>query len=282
MAAAFVTVPSLAQKAGPSIALRVNNMTRSCSGTATASSTPSYFTPAVVRILWIALTFQGACTVPSDGMSNDICSDGVFDALAEGGRGLTPPKPGVGADVLPAVVDVLLDAGASDAEWPPSSDADTPVPHPQVQAMVLAAGNFVEGFDVDTYTSTSLPSIAGVDEGDWVRFDAVDFGSHCAFDSFEAVLTTPNDGNRVLVHLDALHGPIAAQIIIEKTGDDFSETQMAAQRTPMAVTTGVHKVFIEFAGPPQQTPSPASGIGNFRSFSFIDAQQTPSCEAKGP
>ena len=73
-----------------------------------------------------------------------------------------------------------------------------------------------------------------------------------------------------------------AQLTIAKTADDFDEHRMTAQRTPMAAIIGIRDIFIKFAGPPQDRSYLTSNIGNFRSFSFTDAQQAPSCEVKTP
>src|SRR5207237_8679010 len=87
--------------------------------------------------------------------------------------------------------------------------------------------------------------ITDVDKGDFVAYRSVDFGELETMGFFSALISTQKYDNFILVHRDALDGPVIAVLPLLPTGTDFH--QFFAERTPLVATlAGQHDIFLEF------------------------------------
>jgi hypothetical protein len=98
----------------------------------------------------------------------------------------------------------------------------------------------------------AAPGLAGLDEGDWVKFSQVDLGKggEKRATSFVARLAAeePADGEprSILVRIERPDGPVIATLPVRPTG---GPTAWAAQTTPLTTAvSGVHDVYLTFGG----------------------------------
>ena len=102
--------------------------------------------------------------------------------------------------------------------------------------------------------------IGFVDEGDWLRYDRVDFGSGAT--RFAVDIAVPDDfaGRTIGLHLDSLESePIATLTVASTGGWDQYETQ-TLNIDPIS---GVHDLYIRFGN--------GAGVGNIDRFRFTPA-----------
>ena len=109
-----------------------------------------------------------------------------------------------------------------------------------------------EGFAAQFGTSTEPTTDAGggqdvgwVGNGDWLRYDRVDFGSTPLTQFVARVASGAPDGvsGLVEVHLDTLLSSSVGSFAIASTGSWQTWRTVPAN---MAATTGVHTVYLEF------------------------------------
>jgi hypothetical protein len=118
--------------------------------------------------------------------------------------------------------------------------AGVPVPGRSAKS-VLQAESFNSQFGIKVQS----PGIGSCDNGDWIEFSNIDFGSGVS--KFIASLAVPAQyaGGQIQVRLDGASGPIIATLKVSSTG---SWTTYVAQSTAAAGASGVHNLYLFFKG----------------------------------
>jgi hypothetical protein len=125
---------------------------------------------------------------------------------------------------------------------PPSTSGQRPATSP-IQA---------ESYDAQSGTGTEATSDVGggqdvgwIGNGDWLRYDGVDFGTVplTQFRARAASGAAAGVSGLVTVHLDSLTSPSIGSFAIANTGSWQSWTTVPAN---MSATTGTHTVYLEF------------------------------------
>ncbi|HEV7302460.1 MAG TPA: fibronectin type III domain-containing protein [Tepidisphaeraceae bacterium] len=136
-----------------------------------------------------------------------------------------------------------------------------------------------EWFDAATgshlISSSQLSSgggIAGNVGGDWVRYDAIDFGAGAA--SLRANLAVASDyaGKFIQIRLDSPSGLLLGTL---RTDDTGSWTGYSLKSAPILPVTGVHSVFLVF----QNSATANGSIANVDYFSFSTSAQPAAPES---
>ena len=119
-------------------------------------------------------------------------------------------------------------------------------------SMILEAEEY-SGLQGTTYSqSTNFSSVDGFGNGDWVRFDSINFADG-AFDSITVSYwcAWPNDGtnSRIRIRIDSQTGTILGTIgaPIPATGDHMHNAS-SRTATTLASTTGIHNLYLTFEG----------------------------------
>jgi hypothetical protein len=96
-----------------------------------------------------------------------------------------------------------------------------------------------DGVVRDTYYIGSL------DEGDWVRYDAIKFTE--TLDAFVTNLAVDDNeaGDQIQVRLDQITGTVVGTLTVAGTGGWWTFVE---QHTPISSITGAHDVYLTFAG----------------------------------
>lgn len=140
-----------------------------------------------------------------------------------------------------------------------ATPATTPTPAPTASGPSWSArGTWQAGqFFASQGVSVSNGVVTHADNGDWLEFKGVDFGSGVS--SFQANLAVPNPygGQKIQVREDSLSGPIIANLTTTATG---SWNTFWTESTWAGGISGVHTIFIEYVG--------STGIANLASFKF--------------
>lgn len=99
--------------------------------------------------------------------------------------------------------------------------------------------------------------VAGIDSGDWVRYNSVDFGAGAT--KFTARIAVPVEyaGKRIELRLGSPTGTLIGTLTVSSTGGWATFTDQTINITSV---TGVHDLFLVGVG--------GSGIGNLESFVF--------------
>jgi hypothetical protein len=95
--------------------------------------------------------------------------------------------------------------------------------------------------------------IGSLDQGDWVMYKNVNFGSTGAT-QFLANVASNKSGGKIEIRLDSGTGPLLGTLTVSSTG---SYTNFKQQSTAIKKTTGTHTVFLTFIG---------SGVANVQWF----------------
>ena len=101
-------------------------------------------------------------------------------------------------------------------------------------------------------------SVGYLDDGDWMKYNAVDFGTEGAR-SARFTLAVPNEyaGQQIEIRLDSLSTAPAGTLTVQSSGDWLAYTE---QKVAVEKVTGKHDVFLRMKG--------ASGVANLDSFVF--------------
>jgi hypothetical protein len=116
----------------------------------------------------------------------------------------------------------------------------------------------------ESYDETSGAGIVSdgnvgfLDDGDWVRYCGMDFGTGGAT-KFTTRMAVPaaSAGQRIEVRLDGVGGALIGTLTTTSTG---SWSTYANESTAVTPTTGVHDVYLVMRG--------GSGIGNLDTIQF--------------
>jgi hypothetical protein len=87
-------------------------------------------------------------------------------------------------------------------------------------------------------------NVGWINNGDWLRFDDVNFGDTPATQFAARVSSDTDDGGRVEVRIDSPGNPPAGTLTVENT-DGWQNWQ--TRTTGITPTTGLHTVFLTFA-----------------------------------
>lgn len=120
-----------------------------------------------------------------------------------------------------------------------------------------------ESFDISTGSVNNFGSgLDGLDEGDSLRYQSVDFGS-AGVSSFTASIAVADEfaGKQIEIRLDAPDGPLVGTLTVAGTGG-FSNytTQSTTVALDDANVTGIHDVVLVFKG--------GNGVGNLDWIAF--------------
>jgi Carbohydrate binding module (family 6) len=138
-------------------------------------------------------------------------------------------------------------AVAATASAEPSSPPTTPAPGGtdaysiiQVEAASGQQGTQVQ----DTEDAGGGQNVGWIGNGDWLRFDDVDFGDQPARTFAARVAAdTDDDGGRIEVRIDSPGNEPAGTLTIEDTG---GWQDWESDKTEITPTTGRHTVFLTF------------------------------------
>jgi carbohydrate binding protein with CBM6 domain len=133
----------------------------------------------------------------------------------------------------------------------PPSTAPPPAPAPSGSTSAgapIQAEGFAAQFGTSTEATTDVgggQDVGWIGNGDWLRYDRVDFGSTPLTQFVARVASGASDGvsGLVEVHLDSLVSPSVGSFAIASTGSWQTWRTVPAN---MAATTGVHTVYLEF------------------------------------
>jgi len=162
-------------------------------------------------------------------------------------QGFDAPASGSAAQPVTSVA-------ASSAQPQPSSAA----PEPSLSSPAVPAG-------VDAYAPLQAEAAAGqqgtqtedtadvgggknvgwINSGDWLRFDNVNFGDAPATQLIARVSSDSDDGGRMEVRIDTPSNPPVASLQVNDTG---GWQNWQTQTTSVTPVTGLHTVFLTFAG----------------------------------
>ena len=119
----------------------------------------------------------------------------------------------------------------------PSEDADG-------TAHLAAEYDAQSGTQVADSTETS-PCVGFINAGDWLRFDAVDFGEDATV--FKAVVASDTQGGEFELRLDDREtGPVLGNLVVTDTGGWQNWVTLS---TPIPPTSGVHTLYMNFLAP---------------------------------
>jgi hypothetical protein len=131
---------------------------------------------------------------------------------------------------------------------PPSSPPTTPAPGGTDAYSVIQAeaASGQQGTQVqETEDSGGGQNVGWIGNGDWLRFDDVDFGDQPARTFAARVAAdTDDDGGRIEVRIDSPGNEPAGTLKIEDTG---GWQDWESDKTEITPTTGRHTVFLTFA-----------------------------------
>jgi hypothetical protein len=107
--------------------------------------------------------------------------------------------------------------------------------------------------------ANSAGAMGYMDNGDWLRYAGLQFGSAGALGLVFNIGVQPTEAGQVIeVHLDSLTGPRIGSLTVQNTGSYATFTD---QKIPLTKTTGLHDVYLVMVG--------ASGVGDLRTLQFL-------------
>lgn len=134
------------------------------------------------------------------------------------------------------------DAGAFERGVPAFSSG---VPAPTVPTRSAKSVIQAETYNAQSGVTFQGPGIGSCDNGDWVKYSAVDFGAGVT--KFIASLAVPAQyaGGQIQVRLDSTAGPLVATLTTTSTG---SWNTYVKQSATVAGAKGVHDLYLVFKG----------------------------------
>ena len=122
-----------------------------------------------------------------------------------------------------------------------------------------------------TEASEGGECIGWIEDGDWVRYDDVDFGDNATELQFRAASAT--DGGRIEVRLDAPDGALLGTANVENTGDWQIWSTFSAEITPL---DGQHTICLVFRHPDEdmEPDAPAQEENTELWFAEVDDRNT--------
>jgi len=122
-----------------------------------------------------------------------------------------------------------------------------------------------EKYDSASGVSRKTTYVTSLDNGDWIKYSNVDFGSEGAT-GLTAKLAVPssNVGRKISVRLDSRTATPVGVLTTASTG---GLSVYADQQIMITLTTGIHTVYLTFSN--------GSSAGNFGSFTFTKSLPVP-------
>ena len=155
------------------------------------------------------------------------------DGAAEYGR--APAAIGAAISGLPTMP-------PAQAPSPTPPPIPQPPPAPTVSATsVIQAENYNDMFGI----GQKYAGIAYTDNGDWVKYKAVDFGTGVSAIQMNLAVAQGYAGQQIQIRIDSLNGPVIGTIRPQATAG-WSDYQV--QTTSVSSATGVHDLFLVFVG----------------------------------
>lgn len=128
----------------------------------------------------------------------------------------------------------------------------------QMDSSGVSATDVVQAENADDYSGVDVSgdAVSSADDGDWVKYGSVDFGT--GVDRFEALLGTANPGNTIEVRLD---GPTGTKIGTMTVSDTGGIGTFSRQSVAVSSASDVHDVYLRFVG--------GSGVATVDRFRFV-------------
>ncbi|MDT4994733.1 MAG: hypothetical protein QOH97_4625 [Actinoplanes sp.] len=158
-----------------------------------------------------------------------------FDAPT--GRAVAAPSPTASASTEPAP----SAEPSAPSVAPTSLPADALDAYAPVQAEAAAAQQGTQS--EDTSDEGGGKDVGYVNNGDWLRFDDVNFGDTPATKLLARVSSQSDTGGRMEIRLDTPANPPVATLAMSNTGGWQKWQTRSADLTPV---TGLHTVFVTF------------------------------------
>lgn len=149
---------------------------------------------------------------------------GTIIAKQAGNTKLTVSYKGTYGDTIAVNVDLIV------------SNRD---PYSQNKASSFTAQS---GIDLEN-CSEGQQDVAFIDDGDWVKYDSVDYGNGAK--SFEARVASAGSGGDIQIILDSLNGPVAGTCHVDVTGNWQG---WVTKTCPVTGIEGKHDVYLKFTG----------------------------------
>lgn len=197
-----------------------------------------------------------AATEPGHPMLVDYVRVAFKGSDADGGSTSAPPtvQPASGSPTpsssTPSACGPTNSAPASSApasSAPASSAVPPAAPITTQQTRVIEAEAYTAHLGTATQTSSDTggsQNVTKIGSGDWLRYDAVDFGTQAKRSLVARVASGAVAGSVLVeVRLDSLTGPVIGSFGAANTGGWQSWKSVPANIT---ATTGVHKAFLTF------------------------------------
>ncbi len=129
-----------------------------------------------------------------------------------------------------------------------------PPPPPVVDAF---ASTIAQNYSAMSGIFINNGAVAGIDNGDYVKYSAVNFDTGALSFTAEVGVGAGSDNQVLQLRIDSLTGPIIGELVVQNTGDWFIHK---AQTTNITATSGVHDLFIIGVG--------TVSIADLKSFVF--------------
>lgn len=123
-----------------------------------------------------------------------------------------------------------------------------------LEAEAAAAAHNIERFET---------GIGYVDNGDWLRYDGVDFGAGVTTLFANVAVPDVEAGKQIEVRVDALDGPLLGVMTVQGTG---GWDQYVTQALTLEPVSGVHDLYFRFRG--------GYGVANIDGFRFAPVRLT--------
>ncbi len=146
--------------------------------------------------------------------------NGIITAKKPGKARITVSYRGKKGDTVTTEISVL-------------SSANNPYVHNEVEAYQEQQGTEIEDNHYIGY----------VENGDWIKFLNVDFGSGAV--EFETQVATPTSGGRLELHLDNEDGPLIGTVLVDSTGD---WSNWVSKSCDVKNAKGTHDLYMKFVG----------------------------------
>jgi len=137
--------------------------------------------------------------------------------------------------------------------FPATTPPQPPTPNRDAYTTIEA-----ESYDQTSGVTRTASDVGSLDNNDWLKFAAVDFGSTGARSvQFNLAVPASNSGGTIEIRADGTSGTLLGTLKIQTTG---SYATFFTQRVNIAFISGVHDVYLVFKN--------GTSLGNLDSFKF--------------
>ncbi len=106
---------------------------------------------------------------------------------------------------------------------------------------VIQAEDFCEQYDIQTGSSNSI--VGWVNDGDWVKYENVDFGS--GVNTFKASVSSGSSGGNIQIRQGSTSGTLIGTLPVTNTG---SWTTFSTKETSVSSLSGEQDIYLVFTG----------------------------------